>query len=232
MRCIFVIIFIVGCAGLRAQNQQPPFAVRYISGYLTDNDSLQISSYIKKHKFHPVPNYELVVTDTAAYIHAYQKERERNENPLGSVFRSHNLYIDFRLKKEFRQSQPWNAGRYQVEATYRAQQFDLLKDSMVILGYTCYKAVPVNKTQAEQTHFWYAPALPYAVSMYGFTGLPGLVLAQETWSHHIRLVIIAERIEPETRKLIKPKKGTPIGALEFERLLSDLRTNFYLRSLY
>lgn len=229
MRIIGVVIFVFAYGVLIAQNYKPPFSVRYLSGYLDTKDSLHISGFLKKHRFHPMPNYELVVADTVAYIHLYQKERQRNENPLGSSFGSHNLYIDFKLQKEFRQSQPWNAGKYQVEASYRAQQFDLVKDSIQILGYTCYKAVLVDQTDDAKTFFWYTPALVYPLSMYGFTGLPGLVLAYERRHRLFRQVIIAERIDPETRKLIKPKKGRPIGALEFEKLLIELRNNFFNR---
>lgn len=223
MRIVLFLFLVFSFASSHAQYpQQPrkPFTVRYVSGYLTREDSLDIAAFIKNHPFHPVVNYELVVTDTAAYIHLYEKERERNENPLGSRFRPHNIYIDFIQQKEYRQSQPLNERRYQVETLYQARQFDLFKDSVTILGYTCYKAVPVNKVQGNETHYWYAPDLPYPVSMYGFTGLPGLVLATERWSHHIRSVSIAERIEAEKRTLVRPYKGTHIDAASFESLLS------------
>ena len=229
MRIILMLIFVFGGGILYAQGYKTPFSVRYLSGYIEPQDSLHISRFIKKHPFHPMPNYELVVADTVAYIHLYIKERERNENPLGSSFRPLNLYIDFKSQKEFRQSDPWNSGRYQVEASYQTQQFDLLKDSIQILGYTCYKAVPVNQTSGFHTFFWYTPALPHSLSMYGFTGLPGLVLAYENWHPKFRQVTIAERIEPEKRKLIKPKKGTPIGALEYEKLLIEIRNRVFNR---
>jgi len=101
------------------------------------------------------------------------------------------------------------------------QQFDVLKDSMPILCYTCYKDVPVDRVQGFQTYFWYTPVLPYALSMYVFTGLPGLVLAYKKWNHQFRLLAIVNRIEPETRKLIKRNKGILIGIFGSERLLSE-----------
>jgi GLPGLI family protein len=226
MRFFLVLCTLLQTSLLFAQHMTPPFTVRYLSGYLEAKDSLQIKQFLQKHRFHPMPHYEITVMDTAAYIRPYSKEKERKEDPLGSHFRSHNMLIDFKVQKEFRQSEPYNAGRYIVEASYRPLQFDLLKDSMVILGYTCYKAVPVDQLQNNSYTYWYAPALKYGISVFGFNGLPGLVLAVEIKNDRQRYAVIAERIEPETRKFIKPQKGTPIGALAFEYLLSDLRSKY------
>lgn len=226
MRFFLLVCVLIQTSLVFAQDINPPFTVRYLSGYLDAKDSLQIQQFLQKHRFHPMPHYEITVMDTAAYIRPYVKEKERKEDPLGSHFRSHNVLIDFKAQKEFYQSDPYSAGRYIVEASYRPQQFDLLKDSMVILGYTCYKAVPVDQLKNYSYTYWYTPALQYGISVFGFNGLPGLVLAVEVRTDKQRHAVIAERIEPEMRKFIKPQKGKPIGALAFEHLLSDLKSKY------
>lgn len=111
--------------------------------------------------------------------------------------------------------------RYLIERSFPAFQFDLYKDSIKVLGYTCYKAV-LQKDAYFTTIVWYTPYLPYPVSNSGFTGLPGAVLAFERLSNTMRFVSIAKSIEPETRRIKKPTKGIPVTEKEYSALLSQM----------
>lgn len=224
MRCaIFLIVFFISFQCI-AQELSRPFSVNYISGYMEPKDSLQIKNFIKKHRYHGVLNHEITILDTAALIRPYQNEKQRGERIIGAGFRSHTIFVDLKNQRQYFQSDPYGLEKFLVSENYRETQYDLKNDSISILGYTCYKAVIKNATQSNSiTVMWYAPALPYSVSFLGFSGLPGLVLASESYHLQGRSVLIAKDIIPETRKIVKPFRGKQISQQEFSKALESLR---------
>lgn len=224
MRCLLVCILIFSCAVVNGQYQQPPFSIIFQSGYMELSDPMDIR-FVKMPKgYHPVSSYEIIVTDEIAFVHHFNSEKERKEKSPGSKFGHGNIFTDFKLQTEFHQvyANQIDRRRYLIERTFPAFQFDLLKDSIQVLGYTCYKAI-LQKDAYFLTTVWYSPAIPYPVSNNGFTGLPGAILAFERLSNGIRFVSIAKSIEPETRKIKKPTKGLPITEKEYAELLNSTR---------
>jgi GLPGLI family protein len=221
------IIFLVGVfLSLQSISQElsRPFSVNYVSGYIGLQDSLQIKNFMKKHRFHGVLNCEITIVDTAALIRPYVNEKQRRERIIGSGFRSHTKFVDFKHQLQYFQSDPYGLEKYLVEEKYRDVQYDLVNDSISILGYTCYKAILKNATPSNNiTVMWYAPSLPYSVSHLGFSGLPGLVLASETYQSHSRSVLIAKEIFVETRIIVKPFKGKQVSQQDFFKALESLR---------
>jgi len=221
------IIFLVGVfLSLQSISQElsRPFSVNYVSGYIGLQDSLQIKNFMKKHRFHGVLNCEITIVDTAALIRPYINEKQRRERILGSGFRSHTMFVDFLNQQQYFQSEPYGVEQFLVSENYRDIQYDLKNDSIIILGYTCYKAVLKNATPSNNiTIMWYAPSLPYSVSHLGFSGLPGLVLASETYQSNSRSVLIANEIFAETRTIVKPFKGKKVSQQDFFKVLESLR---------
>lgn len=206
---------------LHAQSEKKSLVIRYVSGYLELSDSLKIDLLQTPPLYHPIDNYELSITDTTAYVHHYLKEKERLNNSLGKTFKIKNAYFDLKDSREYRQYIPvyGDRRRYLVNGLFKVQQYDLLKDSIVILGYTCYKAKLIYYEDRGKNYVWYTPQLSYSLSPNGFTGLPGLVLATERIYNGIRTATIAQSINPENRKLTKPTKGLPISQKEYDDLL-------------
>lgn len=221
------IIFLVGLfLSLQSISQElsRPFSVNYVSGYMGLQDSLQIKNFMKKHYYHGALNCEITIVDTAALIRPYANEKQRRERIIGSGFRSHTMFVDLLNRRQYFQSEPYGLKKYLVEEKYRDAQYDLVNDSISILGYTCYKAVLRNATPSNNiTVMWYAPLLPYSVSHLGFSGLSGLVLASETNQSHGRSVLIAKEIFTETRTIVKPFKGKQVSQQDFYKALESLR---------
>jgi GLPGLI family protein len=220
---IFLVLLFLSFQSI-SQELPKPFSVNYVSGYMGLKDSLQIKNFMKKHRFHGVLNYEITIVDTAALIRPYANEKQRSERILGSGFRSHTMFVDFLNQRQYFQSEPYGVEKFLVHENYRDIQYDLKNDSITILGYTCYKAVLKNTTQSSNvTIMWYAPSLSYSVSHLGFSGLPGLVLASETYQSHSRSVLIAKEIIAETRTIVKPFRGKQVSQQEFFKALENLR---------
>lgn len=216
---LLIVLFLA--VSLQAQPEKKSLVIRYVSGYLELSDSLKVDLLKTPPLYHPVYNYELSVTDSTAYVHCYLKEKERLQNSLGRRFKTNNAYFDLNESREYRHRIHvlGDRRRYLVDGPFKIQQFDLLKDSMIILGYTCYKAKLIYYEDRAKNYVWYAPQLKYSLSPNGFTGLPGLVLATERIHNGIRTASIAATINPEYRKLTKPTKGLPISQNEYEDLL-------------
>lgn len=216
---LFIVLFLA--VSLKAQTETRSLVVRYVSGYLELSDSLKVNLLKTPPLYHPINNYELSVTDSTAYVHHYLKEKERLQNSLGKGFKTNNAYFDLKDAREYRQYIPvyGDRRRYLVDGLFKVQQYDLLQDSINILGYTCYKAKLIYYEDRGKNYVWYTPQLSYPLSPNGFTGLPGLVLATERIYNGIRTATIAQSINPENRKLTKPTKGLPISQKEYDDLL-------------
>lgn len=220
---IFLVVFFLSFQSL-SQELSKPFSVNYVSGFIDIKDSLQIKNFLKKHRYHGLPNYEITILDTAALIRPYLNEKQRSERIIGSGFQSHTMFVDFLNQRQYFQSEPYGIEKFLVHENYRNIQYDLQNDSITILGYTCYKAVLKNTTQSSNvTIMWYAPSLPYSVSYLGYSGLPGLVLGSESYYSIGRSVLIAKEIVAETRTIVKPFRGKQVSQQDFFKALETLR---------
>ena len=222
-RVIDWLFFTMICTSLDAQLLEKPFVIEYKSGYLALTDSLQVMLLTKPKKYHPLKDYEIIVRGDIAFVHFFESARDKNAKKLGANFRHDNIYSDFNLQKEYHQIQRHELGnqRLLVERNFPALQFDMYKDSIKILGYTCYKAMPARNNYLN-TVVWYTPQIPYPISKLGFSGLPGAILALESFSHGIRYVSIASSIRPESRIIQKPTKGYPISEKEYVEMLNKV----------
>lgn len=222
-RIINGLFFLIICTKLDAQLLEKPFVIEYKSGYLALTDSLQVKLLTMPKKYHPLKDYEIIVTGDIAFVNFFESKRDRNAKEIGSNFRNNNTYTDFNLQKEYHQIQrhELNNQRLLVERNFPALQFDMYQDSIKILGYICYKAMPARNNYSNAV-VWYTPQIPYPISKHGFTGLPGAILAIESFSHGIRYVSIASSIRPESRIPKKPTKGYPISGKEYVEMMNKL----------
>lgn len=222
-RIINGLFFLMICIKLDAQLLEKPFIIEYKSGYLALTDSLQVNLLTKPKKYHPLKDFEIIVTGDIAFVNFFESTRDRNAKKLGANFRNNNTYTDFSQQKEYHQIQrhELNNQRLLVERNFPALQFDMYQDSIKILGYTCYKAMPAKNNYLNAV-VWYTPQIPYPVSKHGFTGLPGAILAIESFSHGIRYVSIASSIRPESRIPTKPTKGYPISGKEYVEMMNKV----------
>lgn len=224
MRCIINgLFFLMICIKLDAQLLEKPFVIEYKSGYLALTDSLQVKLLTKPKKYHPLKDYEIIVTGDIAFVNFIESARDKNAKKLGTNFRHDNVYSDFSQQKEYHQIQRHELDnrRLLVERNFPELQFDLYQDSVKILGYTCYKAMPARNNYLNAV-VWYTPQIPYPISKHGFTGLPGAILAIESFSHGIRYVSIASSIRPESRIPKKPTKGYPISGKEYVEMMNKV----------
>lgn len=222
MRCVVYCLFLAMiCTSLHSQKLERPFAIQYKSGYLALTDSLQVGLLTMPKKYHRLDDYEIIVSGDAAFVNFFKSTRDKAAKKLGTNFKHDNIYTDFNQQKEYHQIQSFYSDnqRLLVERNFPSVQFDLFRDSVQILGYTCYKAVPKNSGYFYSS-VWYTPAIPYPISKHGFSGLPGAVLAHETVSHGIKIVSIASSINPEHRVLQKPTKGYPISGKEYAEMMN------------
>lgn len=222
-RIINGLFFLIICTKLDAQLLEKPFVIEYKSGYLALTDSLQVKLLTMPKKYHPLKDYEIIVTGDIAFVNFFESKRDRNAKKIGANFRNNNTYTDFNLQKEYHQIQrhELNNQRLLVERNFPALQFDMYQDSIKILGYICYKAMPARNNYSNAV-VWYTPQIPYPISKHGFTGLPGAILAIESFSHGIRYVSIASSIRPESRIPKKPTKGYPISGKEYVEMMNKL----------
>lgn len=222
-RVIAWLFFLMICTSVDAQRIEKPFVIEYKSGYLALTDSLQVQLLTMPKKYHPLKDYEIIVTGDVAFVNFIESAKDKNAKKLGTNFRHDNIYSDFIQQKEYHQIQrhELNNQRLLVERNFPALQFDMYQDSIKILGYTCYKAMPAKNNYLNAV-VWYTPQIPYPVSKHGFTGLPGAILAIESFSHGIRYVSIASSIRPESRIPTKPTKGYPISGKEYVEMMNKV----------
>jgi GLPGLI family protein len=225
MRYFILVFFSFLSISGYTQNHKPPFSIVYQSGYIDLHDPIDIKCIKMPKGYHSVSQYEIIVTDEVAFVHHFNSAKERTEKYPGTKFGHGNIFTDFKNKIEYHQvyANQMDRRRYLIEKSFSAFQFDMYKDSIQVLGYTCYKAI-LQKDNYFTTIVWYTPALPYAVSNSGFTGLPGAVLAFERLSNTMRFVSIAKSIEQETRSVKKPTRGIPVTEKEYSELLKNIAT--------
>lgn len=224
--CIFLLMFglISNIRIVIAQKIDIPFSVRYFPTTPTNGELIQSIQAKKLAGGNHYPSRELTVTNTGAFVNHYVTERQRKINPIGAKFHSHNIYYDAQSHINYFQSSPLGLRNYLVVDSFPQKQFDLVKDSIVIMGYACYKAIEVNPDQRKKIIYWYAPSLPYPYGPEGFTGLPGLTLAVDYISTiQRRSALIAHLIEPEKREIRTPLKGKLIQKKNFYELLNNGR---------
>ncbi|MGV3595018.1 MAG: hypothetical protein ACO1NK_07205 [Sediminibacterium sp.] len=147
-RVIAWLFFLMICTSVDAQRIEKPFAIEYKSGYLALTDSLQVQLLTKPKKYHPLKDYEIIVTGDLAFVNFMESEKDKN---LGTNFRHDNIYSDFIQQKEYHQIQrdELNNQRLLVERNFPALQFDRYQDSIKIFGYTCYKAMPARNNYSN-----------------------------------------------------------------------------------
>ena len=138
-RIINGLFFLMICIKLDAQLLEKPFIIEYKSGYLALTDSLQVKLLTKPKKYHPLKDYEIIVTGDIAFVNFIESARDKNAKKLGTNFRHDNVYSDFSQQKEYHQIQRHELDnrRLLVERNFPELQFDLYQDSIKILGYTC-----------------------------------------------------------------------------------------------
>ena len=66
---------------------------------------------------------------------------------------------------------------YQYEDTLGMQQWEIVEDTMTILGYPCQKAA--CRWRGRTYSAWFTPEIPISEGPYKFVGLPGLILKVE-----------------------------------------------------
>lgn len=72
---------------------------------------------------------------------------------------------------------------YQVDNSFKMNKWELTNESILINGYTCYKAIMNEYNTRTETSFktigWYTPEIPAGYGPIGYGGLPGLILQLE-----------------------------------------------------
>lgn len=110
---------------------------------------------------------------------------------------------------------------YNVKSTFKAQNWQLLKETKQIDEFLCYKATLVQESNGKQrmTVAWYTPEISRSLGPKDYISqLPGLILELE----EPLLRYKASNIEFNKEQNIKwPTKGKPISKESFEAKLSE-----------
>lgn len=121
-----------------------------------------------------------------------------------------------------------NGGKdYLISIDYQKYDWELIRETKEILGFTCYKALGSytqyhNFAQKDITYeitVWYTPEIPLPFGPGEFIGVPGLVLEAVSGSFYM----IAEEIEffKKSKSIKKPQKGIAITEDGFNELLYE-----------
>jgi GLPGLI family protein len=138
-------------------------------------------------------------------------------------------------------SRPWMIGndRYCRTDTLPDFNWELLPDTMHILGFVCQKAISksISEGSAILRTFtaWYAPEIPVPYGPKYIFGLPGLVLKADAYYYSYRAVEIKMPLKPEETVQLQPCKGFPsISAKEADerarRIMTDMMNMQKLRA--
>lgn len=77
-RIINGLFFLMICIKLDAQLLEKPFIIEYKSGYLALTDSLQVKLLTKPKKYHPLKDYEIIVTGDIAFVNFIESASDKN----------------------------------------------------------------------------------------------------------------------------------------------------------
>lgn len=80
-----------------------------------------------------------------------------------------------------------------IDSAIPSKQWQFISDTCTILGFKCNKAKHIN-TNTETVDYWYTTQIPLPFGPDKRDGLPGLVLATEGETSHVKLVAIKVQI--------------------------------------
>lgn len=141
-----------------------------------------------------------------------------------------NSYFYKNTQKKLKLKKSENKGiLYLVEDPYNMYQWEITKETKIILGYKCYKAIghyeeynTIKKiTQQFTPTVWFTPELPYPYGPKGYDGLPGLVL--EVIIGNKSLVATDIKTNQKIKKgiLDEPTEGKRISRKDFNIMLGE-----------
>lgn len=111
---------------------------------------------------------------------------------------------------------------YIIESMTDKFQWELLNETKIIEGYTCYKAktfkmlyVTENELASREVEAWYSKELPVSHGPIGYEGLPGLImeLREGRFMYTLQKLVFDKSVE-----ILKPVKGEIISEKAFEAL--------------
>lgn len=103
--------------------------------------------------------------------------------------------------------------------------WELIPDSKIIQGYTCYKATvevfKINsKTEKEVVEVWYAPSLPFSFGPNDYYGLPGLIL--ELKRGYYKFYTHKLSFSDKSKKIKAPTKGEKHNRDSYETKMNEI----------
>ncbi len=137
-------------------------------------------------------------------------------------------YKDLINKEKIKQTTSFDE-IFNVIKPFNEYTWEITKETKIIDGYTCYKAICRYETYDDNRKtslvfspsVWFAPSLPYPFGPCGLDGLPGLVL-EGTFNGRIYFYATKISFDDKTlNKIERPKNGKDITEKDFLKMDSE-----------
>lgn len=136
-------------------------------------------------------------------------------NGTFSVSGENSLMIDLTSKKAIAQRVVIDKN-FLVDQPYALSKWDIKKDTAIVNGKKCIKAV----YEADpSTVAWYCPEIPCQMGPNGYGGLPGLIMKMETPTATFQVTDYS--ISTSLVKIVSAQSGTKVTPAEFKRIREE-----------
>jgi|GEM_PF-648600 len=184
----------------------------------------------------PFLSYKLIFNKEKSLF--YLPNNMSNDNKLDLQKTARNVgadgkyFIDQKEKTSYHQ---FEMGSSKLMVTHPTNKFDwkITKETKLINGYRCYKAITYHKPDAGlggKITAWFAPKIPFQTGPLVYAGLPGLILELKQGYY----IFTAEDINlsKKERKIKKPKKGKIITLENLPKEINKIKADYIKTRTY
>lgn len=162
----------------------------------------------------------LTINDSVSYFELFRpKEKENFKKPLGSVFKSHSIYINYSKNVLMYMSSPYSVANFIILDTIPIFDKEITDKEKEILGYKCKKGLLYMFGDVAEV--WFTTEIECNAGPDYYLGFPGLVLE---YCRKGGSKTTATKLEFKTRKIVSPEGlGKIITNQEFDEIKAYLR---------
>ncbi len=165
----------------------------------------------------------LTINDSVSYFEFFRpKEKENLKKPLGSVFKSHSMYINYSKNVLMYMSSPYSVANFIILDTVPIFDKEITDEEKEILGYKCKKGLLYMFGDVAEV--WFTTEIECNAGPDYYLGFPGLVLE---YCRKDGIKTTAKKVGLKARKIVSPEGlGKIVTNQEFDEIMVYLRAKF------
>jgi GLPGLI family protein len=161
----------------------------------------------------------LVIRDSVSYCYTNSVAHpQKVKRPLGSEFRSHAEFRDFKKNLLIFNNHLSGFGRLLILDSIRRIDWEYYDDEKYVSGFKCRKATGIQNGQ--QLTAWFTRELPAGHGPFTPLGLPGTIL--EVYYRNYNTTVSAIEVLETAEIVVAPAKGKPVDREKYDKYVKSI----------